>query len=459
MRLISLIFIVVLASVVYLSTAIATQSDGNTPDKELTFAEKWTYTKHIATARVVAFVRLDSMAIGLYKESMLLNPAKKQHIESLLNRTEYNLKNRSFIPYINNLTFSSPLLLTSFLILISLFSFSTLILVLLFVIFHREWQIRRQKKIQKIREENLMLLLEYMSNPAREREIEATLEVRSRNKLKRTMLVNEIIEMSKNLQDSALERIKNVYLNLRLDRESSRKIASLNWNIKVKGFKEMAFMNLRDKKDQIVNCLHSRNSILRSEAQLALIRINDNQSFDFLDHLERPFTEWEQINAHELIMVHNLTAPDFSRWLNSSNSSIVVFCIKMIRLLNQRQNLPLIVEKLNDPLDEIRLQAILTIGKLGYIDAVPELKDVYYKETTNNKVEIIRALSGFKLPELISFFKSIIQLEEDVTLEIEAAKAIMNLGERGENEIKRMLDSDDYYSYLIILKHVLDRRL
>jgi hypothetical protein len=49
-------------------------------------------------------------------------------------------------------------------------------------------------------------------------------------------------------------------------------------------------MDLKRANDEIARCLNSSNTILRMEAQLALVRLNDEDRFSFLDKIERPFT-------------------------------------------------------------------------------------------------------------------------------------------------------------------------
>ena len=124
-----------------------------------------------------------------------------------------------------------------------------------------------------------------------------------------------MIDLSINLTGDAKDKLQNLYLFLKLDKDSIKKAYSQKWNIKVKGFHELAYMNIPDANDEILRCLHSYNYIVRMEAQLAMVRLNHNDPFRFLDLLEKPFTLWEQITVYETIMFHNLPIPQFDRWL------------------------------------------------------------------------------------------------------------------------------------------------
>jgi hypothetical protein len=65
-----------------------------------------------------------------------------------------------------------------------------------------------------------------------------------------------------------------------------------------------------------------------------------------------------------------------------------------------------------------------------------------------------------KMPDIsmIGFLKLVIDKEDDVQLQIEATKAILNNGEEGVKALNKIMESE-YKNYSIIIKHVIDRRI
>ncbi len=60
----------------------------------------------------------------------------------------------------------------------------------------------------------------------------------------------------------------------------------------------------------------------------------------------------------------------------------------------------------------------------------------------------------------LKFLKSVLDMEEDVQLQIEATKAMENTGEPGISMlIKLMKSKSEYKNYQIIIRHVLDGRI
>jgi hypothetical protein len=70
----------------------------------------------------------------------------------------------------------------------------------------------------------------------------------------------------------------------------------------------------------------------------------------------------------------------------------------------------------------------------------------------------VQAISKMPDESVLNFLKLVIDKEEDVQLQIEAAMAINNLGILGRQTLQKLMDSD-YKNYQIIIKHVLDKRI
>jgi len=217
-------------------------------------------------------------------------------------------------------------------------------------------------------------------------------------------------------------------------------------------------MDITEANDQIFRCLHSKNDVVRMEAQLAMIRLSHGNSFDFLDHLEKPFTLWEQLTVYETIMFHNLPIPQFDRWLYSKNTTVVKFAMRMIDIFKQREAYPNLFWMLVNENPEIRFMTIHTIGNLKIKEALPHLKRLYKTETYQNCLAIIQTLGKMPDDQVLNFLKLVIDKEDDVQLQIEAAMAINNMGELGRVTLQKLMDSD-YKNYQIIIKHVLDKRI
>jgi hypothetical protein len=86
------------------------------------------------------------------------------------------------------------------------------------------------------------------------------------------------------------------------------------------------------------------------------------------------------------------------------------------------------------------------------------MKKMYKNQDYNISLEIIKSMGKMPDPSMMGFLKLVLDKEDDVQLQIEATKAIENMGDEGVNTLVKLMKSE-YKNYNIIVKHVLDRRI
>jgi hypothetical protein len=339
------------------------------------------------------------------------------------------------------------------------FCLLTMTVILVFVLILRTKRNRDSKKIFALKSDYQTSLINYLYEEAnRETEFEKIKQIAT-NAFCKNVLIEEMIDLSINLSGEPKRILRNLYISLGLHDDSIQKAYSSQWHIKIKGFRELAFMDIHDANVEIKKCLNSSNPILRMESQLALVRLNEEDPFHFLDYIKEHFTVWEQMNVYETIIYHNLPIPDFSRWLNSENKSIIIFSLRMIKLFKQDQCIPEILKLFEYPDEDVRNELYITMGAFPTIDVRKALKNQFLIESYENQLAIVKSLTKYGDKQDIEFYKRIIEEHEDVYIQIEAAKGIRKAGSTGKLELQKLVESDDYRNYQIIIKHVLDERL
>lgn len=394
-------------------------------------------------------------ASRFYNEAATINPGSV-YIKYRLKQIEARKNNSRFVPF--HFNFEKPNLLIKSLIYLISFFVGSMFIVLVLILITRNKREHYEKQVQLLREKYQGLLVDFLFSTGNVRLLTQEIAKIAASPMNRRILIDQMIDLSINLTGNAKEKLRILYFELNLDNDSVGKVYSSQWHVKVKGFHELSFMDITRANDEIFRCLHSKNEIIRMEAQLALVKLNHSDSFGFLDHLQKPFTLWEQLTVYETIMFHNLPVPKFDRWLYSKNKTVVQFALRMIDIFKQRETYPNLFWLLVNDDPELRRMAIHTIGNLKITDALHHLKRLYKNETYENCLEIIRSLAKMPDETVLNFLKLVIDKEDDVQLQIEAAMAIHNMGETGKTVLQKLLTSD-YKNYQIIIKHVLDKRI
>jgi len=336
-----------------------------------------------------------------------------------------------------------------------IFTCITAMFVLLVLILLNRAKIEREGRIrQYLLEKYQTLILDYLFG---EGDVKSFRSIAS-DRYRRQVLIDQIIDVSINLKGDAGEKLYQLYMELQLNKDSIKKARSRRWHVKIKGFKELAFMNIKEANDLIFKSLQSKNDILRMEAQIALVRLSDQNPFEWLYFQVHPFSLWEQITLHSMLIQHDIQVPKFSQWLDSPNHTVVMFALRMIREYKQVEDEELVFEVLNHHNEDVRFLAIEVCGDLKLVDSLKILKSRYKYEAYANRLEIIKAMGKMAHSSMLGFLKLVLDKEDDVQLQIEATKAIEQMGEVGVNELNKLMTSE-YKNYQIIIRHVLDRRI
>ena len=367
--------------------------------------------------------------------------------------------------WITGLENNQSITLVKSLVIVIISCIFCLIFLLIWILINRNRMQSRQAETDRLLEQFESLLFDYLTVENNE-SIYKQIARAALFDFNREILIAQMRELSKSMSltmnmgtnEDARIQLRELYYRMHLEQDSIRKLYNPKWHIQVKGFRELAFMHVDEVNEKLCHALKSKNNILRMEAQLALIRLNKDDPFGFLDHLTHPFTLWEQLNAYELITVHNLPIPQFSRWTGSPNKTVVIFALRMIQVFKQQQAAPQVSECLRHPDKEIRRVAIFVCGEIQLRETLVQLKHMYKDEEHTNCLAIVHAMGKMPDDSMLKFLKLVLDKEEDVQLQIESAKAISKIGELGIAALVKLMKSE-YKNYQIIIRHVLDKRI
>jgi hypothetical protein len=216
------------------------------------------------------------------------------------------------------------------------------------------------------------------------------------NRFRREVFLDTLTKLQTNIVGKSAERLKSLYIGLRLHRRSLKKLNSSSWNVAAKGIVELAEMDMKEYLEEIRSFINHKNPILRSEAQIALIQLEYATPFSFLNDLREPILDWQQSKlAHVSEQLDISSIPEFSQWLDNKEDSIVIFCIRMISLHNQFNASEKLITMLKDDRtsERVRGAIIFAIRQLELYDTTVYLMDIFPNESLVNKQEIIKTLS------------------------------------------------------------------
>ena len=348
------------------------------------------------------------------------------------------------------------------LVVIVIYLLISLFFLFLFIMVNRTIKTKQRRHAQKMKELYQVELTDYLFGE----ENQSFGFTGIKNNTNREIFINELLSLHNNLYGEAASRLRDLFFNLELYKDSLNKTHNRRWNIKAKGIGELAQMDVKDANNEIVKYANYKNQILRMEAQVALVKLNDSDPLFFLDDLKYELSEWEQINILNTLMHYQINIESFERWMSSKNNTVVVFAVKMAGLFKHIQSWPKVLELLEHEDPKVRLAAIKTLDMFEVAENAGPFKTIYEKEQAieekeddvfynlnmnRNRLAAMNALETVVTPNDIEFIEKVLATEKDFKIQQRVVNLILKSIPNGQAIIDRAYVNAD-----LQLKKIID---
>jgi len=271
-------------------------------------------------------------------------------------------------------------------------------------------------------------------------------------------ILNELIlYYHRNLGGEAFNRLEMLYREIGLKQIALDNLRIGEWHIKA--INDLSTMRMGESLFDILQYTDYENQNVRYEAQYAAVKLGGKKAMGFLDDLDTPMSEWQQIRLLDQSLKFEYELIDrMGKWLRSDNNSVVVFGLMIMRNLNQYHEKGELRKLLYHKDEKVQEKAIDTARELAYAECLENLYEVY--ELTKKiriKKQILCAMGDLGGSKEVGFLRETIAREKEYDLVFEAAQSLKRLGRRDvlvsykEQELSEKGES--------IVKHILDDRI
>lgn len=323
---------------------------------------------------------------------------------------------------------------------------------------------RREKKLARLHpviDELLMehiLLNDELTSDIPADQVQLPIEVFQQpvfgKKWARQALINRLIHYRNNVRGSMGEQLRNLYIQLELDKDSLKKMKSSKWDLKVQALAELTSMNMSIADVTILPLTNSRNRELRAAARHAYIKLSKNEPFKFFDVVTEPLLMWDQVELFRIISTtEHIAIPNFAQWITySTNKSIVSFCLKLVVHYNQISAVPAVIKLLDTKDHYLRADAINCLGKMKIEEVEEKLIHIFNSQPQNCRVEILKALGRINSGKYVDFLRQEFLHSTDFEIRKHAAKSLIRNQWAAKGMITELIETATAENKLI-LKH------
>ena len=241
--------------------------------------------------------------------------------------------------------------------------------------------------------------------------------------------IKKLLKAEQNFSGNSKENIRNLFDHYQLKKISLQKLNSQKDYEIAEAIQEVTAMNHVETLPKIKSMLQHKNDLVRSEAQYGLVKFSGFEGLFFLDNLQEQLTDWQQLKLLDAITIlpnNNEVETIISNWLKSSNQSVKILTMKLIRKFQLLQMHDLVADNLHDSDEKVVEETIKTLVRIED-DSTSKLLIEQY-ETCNEKfqIQILKALEKISNPENNTFLET--QAKENPSFSVKKAsvKALNN---------------------------------
>jgi hypothetical protein len=266
-----------------------------------------------------------------------------------------------------------------------------------------------------------------------------------KNRFDREVLITVLLDLRKDVTGKTRTELFRLYQDLELHKDAYKKLNSWRWELVSKGIYELTQMEVKDSYSLITKFINDKRATIRKQAEIATVSLKEEGIHYFMNHTRYKISEWQQLTL--LDVVRNKTdyePPPFRLWLTSKNNHVVLFALRLIKYYNQNDASASLIQLLRHKDNHIKKEVIFCIRDFNVKDAVPVLKIIFWKCTTDVKIYILEALSQLGTDDDISFLEDLVTKELAFTVKGKAIGALNTIRPEGVLPTKDIVPTADF---------------
>ena len=188
----------------------------------------------------------------------------------------------------------------------------------------------------------------------------------------------------------------------------------------------------------LVRFLYHRRIELRHAARFAYMWLSQSNPFRFFDEdTTMKLSKWDMAEIHMIVQHRQkmgFVVPSFLKWVNSSvEDNVKAFFVSEIKLFEQTDNCPPLLDMLNTKTWTLRNEIIRTLGGMQYVESEPKMVEIYDVQPEYIKRNILASVAGLRTGRALGFLHEAFERADDQGTKLCALTCLYDYGEPGRS--------------------------
>lgn len=275
----------------------------------------------------------------------------------------------------------------------------------------------------------------------------------------RNLLLEKLVSSKKKFSGMAQDEIQRLFVSYGLYKEAVQNLNSKKPYVIAGGIQEVTAMKINEGLPKVKQYLKHPAAQVYNEAQYAMVVFEGFKGLTFLNTLETSLSDWQQLRLlGSLEKLPEGTHTSVETWLQSSNLSVVIFTMKLIKKFQMLTCYEAVKKMLDHSSENVRINAVQTLQILENERTVDDFMETFPLQPVKVQLAVIKAMKHSNDKNYQNFFSSQLINQQIVSLKMEAAQALFALG--GAESLKEIAESKMATLQIReIVKHVLQEKI
>jgi len=225
----------------------------------------------------------------------------------------------------------------------------------------------------------------------------------------RKVLLHELVTIHKSISGKGAENIRWFFEQVHLQDDCLHHLQSKKWQRKAAAIQQLAEMNQQQALRRIYRATNSKNHYVRTEAQVAIVKLTGFRGLRFLNVITHPLTQWQQLCLlRELSQSADYETAKLVQWLGSKNETVVELSLRLIKIYSCFELHDEVARCLQHASPVIRTAAIDTLLEIASDNTAQYLVQAFDKASKSERLAILSALQQVGTSEQIPFLKQLL---------------------------------------------------
>lgn len=264
----------------------------------------------------------------------------------------------------------------------------------------------------------------------------------------RKILIRELVKAKDSVSGVAAENLRLLYEALELHQDTLKNFASKSWHRKAKAIQQLAEMQQTKYLTKIYRETNSLHPDVRTEAQIAVVKLTGFKGLRFLNIVRYPVSQWQQLSLISQLQEGAIEEDRIAAWLRSENDTVVEFALRLIAVFKCYDLHDAVMTCLEHPAQNVQAQALEAAREISNDQTNALLIELYSNCTREMQLQVLDMLADTGGHAELRFFSSLLP-HPDEAVRFRVVRGIQKISPAWSTEVIRSIENDPSFTYIL----------